>query len=145
MVIEYFTKKIIDSYTDSLDVYNSLSSTEKNYISPRGRYIDSPSLVFRHNEKEGNETIGFVEVYKIPNTYQEYQGSVVLAIKPKYRGSGVFGKLMDICINRMRVKGYHSLIYQVNKNNIASQKAIEKNISCTKHEKNGNIIYKITL
>ena len=41
-----------NSYTDYLSVYNSLPDSERQLVSPRGKFVNSPALIFRYNHME---------------------------------------------------------------------------------------------
>jgi ribosomal protein S18 acetylase RimI-like enzyme len=113
------------TYQDSLSVYNSLNKDEKLYVAPRGRFVDSPSLVYRYVYKVNNKAVGFIEIYKY-NGKSKTTGFASIAVSPKFRGKGISKILLDNAIKNLKSLGYKKLVYNADTNNIPSNKTAEK-------------------
>lgn len=110
------------TYKDSKEIYDSLYSDEKLYVSPRGNFIDSPYLAFRYVKKINGENAGFIEAYDFKS--KEGTVYVVLAVKDKYRHKGIAKELLSKAIKGCKKLGYKIVMYELNAENIASKNFI---------------------
>lgn len=108
------------SYQVSRRVYEKLSEKDKQLVSPRGRFIDSPNLLYRWNDINK----GFVEVYKYNN--RDDIGFISIAVVPEARGQGVGLLLARKAIDGCRKKGIKKLIWRCEIDNIGSIKLAER-------------------
>ena len=122
----YVKISLHENFNDSLSVYNQLSDDEKKLLSPRGKFIDSPNLIYRYNHLVNGKSIGFIEVYKL-NGNSNSTGFITLAIVPKYRSKGISYILIKKAIDGCKSKGYSKLIYRIDNSNMASRTVAEKN------------------
>lgn len=110
----------IPSYKVSKAIYDKLSDSDKLLVSPRGRFIDSPNLLYRWNDINK----GFVEVYKY-NSHEDI-GFISIAVVPEIRGQGVGVLLAKNAINGCKSKGMKELIWRCEVTNLASSRLAEK-------------------
>lgn len=110
------------TYNDSKEIYDSLYSDEKLYVSPRGNFINSPYLAFRYVKKINNVNAGFIEAYDFKS--KEGTVYVVLAVKEKYRHRGIAKELLSKAVKECKKLGFKTLIYELNAENVASKKFI---------------------
>ena len=114
-------------YKDAKALYDKLSNGEKKFVAPRGKYIDSPKLVFRLGEKDGDILIGFVDVYYFPDVKDDIrEGFIIMAVDPAYRGRGVAKKLISKAAKKAKEVGFDSLKYEVDFANKHSINFIQK-------------------
>jgi ribosomal protein S18 acetylase RimI-like enzyme len=129
-------------YKEAKALYDRLSNAEKKFVSPRGKYIDSPKLVFRLGEKDGNTLIGFIDVYYFPqnkkvsdvdkllddieDTDDCIDGFITMAVDPAYRGKGIAKTLLNKAAEKAKKVGFDALTYEVEYKNKASINFIQK-------------------
>ncbi|MBQ8130918.1 MAG: GNAT family N-acetyltransferase [Bacilli bacterium] len=118
------------SYELAKKVYDNLSDSDKAFVSPSGRFVDSPYKIYRYIEKDNNNPIGFIEAYKYNGT-SKTTAFVILAVDPKYRGRGIAKKMLAKCCNKLREMGYKKVIYKLDKGNKGSLNLI-KNYNSSK-------------
>lgn len=121
---EYLADSIVEddtqpqaTYQQILDIYNSLPEKEQKYIAPRGKFVDSPNLVYRNviNNK------GFAELYAIANG----KAFITLAVRPEAQGKGLGKVLLADAINAAKAnKDIKSIVYKADNSNTASHKLI---------------------
>lgn len=101
-----------------LDVYNNLTPEQKLFVAPRGRFVDSPNLVYRHLAPED---AGFVEMYRMSPS--ERKAFLTLAVRPEAQGKGIGKKLLKKAIKDAKLmRDIESIAYKVDNDNIASLK-----------------------
>ena len=129
----YVKISLHENFNDSLSVYNQLSDDEKKLLSPRGKFIDSPNLIYRYNHLVNGKSVGFIEVYKL-NGNSNSTGFITLAIAPKYRSKGISYVLIKKAIDGCKSKGYSKLIYRIDNSNVSSRAVAEKNGFILNHQ-----------
>jgi hypothetical protein len=85
-------------YSDAKSVYDSLSDKDKKLVSPSGRFVDSPALVYRYVHKVDNAVAGFIDCYKY-NGSSSISAFIVYAISLRFRGKGISKILLDKAVN----------------------------------------------
>ena len=81
-------KKVDYPYSDVEAVVKSLSRKDYKLISPRGRYIDSPYVVYRDVAFKDDIPIGFIEGYLFNSDLKRM--ILVAAVHPQYRKQNGF-------------------------------------------------------
>lgn len=130
-----------------LEIYNSLSPEQKLFVAPRGRFIDSPSLIYRHLAP-GNA--GFVEMYKFPPNKDK--AFITLAVRPDKQGKGIGKHLIQKAIEEAKLReDINSIIYKVDNDNTSSLKLGEgvgklknKNTDSTEYAIDTETQYKVS-
>lgn len=116
----------MDSYQDAKYIYDNLSDTEKNYMSPSGRFVDSPMLVYRYVHKVDNQPVGMIECYPY-NGKSKISVFMIYAVKKEYRGQGIAGYMVNHMNQWLRSNtDYKKIIYRVDSNNQASIRSAQK-------------------
>ena len=101
-----------------LDVYNNLTPEQKLFVAPRGRFVDSPNLLYRHLAPED---AGFVEMYRMSPS--ERKAFLTLAVRPEAQGKGIGKQLLQRAIEEARSReDVNSIIYRTDKKNTLSSK-----------------------
>lgn len=113
-----------NGYSNAKAVYDSLSDEDKKFVSPNGRFVDSPSLAYRYIHKSGKDVAGFVDCYKY-NGKSTTSAFIVYAVTAKYRGKGISRILLNKAVSGCKALGYKKLIYKCEAKNIASSKAAQ--------------------
>lgn len=116
---EYLADSIVedDTYQQVLDIYNSLPENEQKYIAPRGKFVDSPNLVYRNVV----DNKGFAELYDIANG----KAFITLAVRPEAQGKGLGKALLADAIRAAKAnKDIKSIVYKADNSNTASHKLI---------------------
>lgn len=105
-------------YDRVLEIYNSLLPQQKLFVAPKGRFVDSPSLIYRHLAPKDT---GFVEMYKFhPNKDEAF---ITLAVRPDSQGKGIGKQLLRKAIEEAKAReDINSIIYRVDSANIGSDK-----------------------
>jgi len=107
-----------NNFNKVLKIYNSLPKAQQLLVAPRGRFIDSPNLLYR---LLANKDKGFVELYKLPS--EKNKAFLTVAVSPDSQGKGVGKQLVQKAIEEAKLrKDINSIIYKVDNNNIASSK-----------------------
>ena len=123
---EYLADSIMedDTYQQVLDIYNSLPEKEQKYIAPRGKFVDSPNLVYR----KVMDNKGFAELYDIANG----KAFITLAVRPEAQGKGIGKALLEDAIRAAKAnKDIKSIVYKADNSNTASHKLINRLASPT--------------
>lgn len=119
-------------------VYDSLPEKQKKFVSPSGRFVDSPysrvRVLLPNND-------GFSEVYE----FKPGEGFITMAIKPNKQGAGLGKQLLEQTVKEARKKKLKRLIYEACNNNSASIRFAEKNIGTPNAISNESSIWNITL
>lgn len=89
-------KKVDFSYDTVESVLKSLSRKDYKLISPRGRYIDSPHIVYRDVAFKNNIPVGFIDGYLFKDDPKRM--ILVIAVHPQYRKQNIAEKLLSRCI-----------------------------------------------
>lgn len=107
-----------DNFNKVLKIYNSLPKNQQLLVAPRGRFIDSPNLLFRLLAAKDK---GFVELYKLPS--EKNKAFLTVAVSPEAQGKGIGKQLVRKAIEEAKLrKDIESIIYKVDNDNIASSK-----------------------
>lgn len=123
---EYLANSIVedDTYQQVLDIYNSLPEKEQNYVAPRGKFVDSPNLVYR----KVMDNKGFAELYNMANG----KAFITLAVRPEAQGKGLGKALLADAIRAAKAnKDIKSIVYKADNSNTASHKLINRLTSPT--------------
>lgn len=116
----------MESYQDAKYIYDSLSDQEKNYMSPSGRFIDSPHLVYRYIHRESGQPVGMIECYPY-NMKSKISVFMIYAVKKEYRGKGITGYMVNHMIQWLRSNtDFKKVIYRVDSNNQTSIRSAQK-------------------
>lgn len=140
-------------YDEAKKLYDKLSRKEQKFVSPNGKYKDSPKLVFRLGERDKGNLIGFIDVYYFPkekkslsdvdeliddisssNSFDGRDGFITMAVDPKYRGKGIAKKLLAAAAKKAKEVGLDALTYEVEYKNKPSINFIQKFSSKFKNE-----------
>lgn len=115
------------TFTEVLSIYNSLSKQEQLYISPKGKFIDSPNVVYRRVYYVNNKVAAFAELYDSSKLPGGIDGDVFfsLAVNPKYRGKGLGKSCLYDALDWFDASDFKSFTYRVDQANIASVKLAE--------------------
>lgn len=124
MLQETYIAESTNGYSDAKRIYDSLSDEDKKFVSPNGRFVDSPALAYRYIHKVGKDVAGFIDCYKY-NGKSTTSAFIVYAVSSKFRGKGISKILLDKAVVGCRAKGYKKLIYKCDSKNTASAKAAE--------------------
>lgn len=101
-----------------LKIYNSLPKEQQLLVAPRGRFVDSPNLLYRQLAKDDQ---GFVELYKLPS--EKRKAFLTVAVSPDAQGKGIGKKLVQKAIKDAKLmRDIESIIYKVDNGNVASSK-----------------------
>ena len=107
-----------NNFNRVLKIYNSLPKEQQLLVAPRGRFVDSPNLLYRrlaHKDK------GFVELYKLPS--EKNKAFLTVAVSPDAQGKGIGKKLVQKAIEEAKLRrDIESIIYKVDNGNVASSK-----------------------
>lgn len=105
-------------YERALEVYNSLLPQQKLFVAPKGKFVDSPSLIYRHLAPKD---AGFVEMYKFhPNKDEAF---ITLAVRPENQGKGIGKQLLQKAIEEAKArKDINSVIYRADSGSKVSDK-----------------------
>ena len=105
-------------YERVLEIYNSLSPEQKMFVAPRGRFVDSPNLLYR---LLADKDKGFVELYKLPS--EKNKAFLTVAVSPDAQGKGIGKQLVQKAIEEAKLRrDIESIIYKVDNGNVASSK-----------------------
>ena len=140
-------------YNEAKELYDKLSRKEQKFVSPNGKYKDSPKLVFRLGEHDKSNLIGFIDVYYFPKekksssdvdkliddissskSFDGRDGFITMAVDPKYRGKGIAKKLLTAAAKKAKKVGLDALTYEVEYKNKPSINFIQKFSSKFKNE-----------
>lgn len=107
-----------NDFNKVLKIYNSLPKEQQLLVAPRGRFVDSPNLLYR---RLANKDKGFVELYKLPS--EENKAFLTVAVSPDAQGKGIGKKLVQKAIEEAKLRrDIESIIYKVDNGNVASSK-----------------------
>lgn len=107
-----------NDFNKVLKIYNSLPKEQQLLVAPRGRFVDSPNLLYR---RLANKDKGFVELYKLPS--EKNKAFLTVAVSPDAQGKGIGKKLVQKAIEEARLmRNIESIIYKVDNGNVASSK-----------------------
>ena len=106
------------NFNKVLKIYNSLPKEQQLLVAPRGRFVDSPNLLYR---RLANKDKGFVELYKLPS--EKNKAFLTVAVSPDAQGKGIGKQLVQKAIEEAKLrKDIESIIYKVDNGNVASSK-----------------------
>ena len=101
-----------------LKIYNSLPKEQQLLVAPRGRFVDSPNLLYR---RLASKDKGFVELYKLPS--EKKKAFLTVAVSPDAQGKGIGKKLVQKAIEEAKLmRDIESIVYKVDNGNAASSK-----------------------
>lgn len=107
-----------NNFDKVLKIYNSLPKEQQLLVAPRGRFIDSPNLLYR---LLADKDKGFVELYKLPS--EKKKAFLTVAVSPEAQGKGIGKQLVQKAIEEAKLRqDIESIIYKVDNDNIASSK-----------------------
>ena len=112
--------EIENNYIGCRKIYESLSEQEKKWF---GVYSDGEEyIVSRKMIEVDGEPAGFCEVGDCGLIPGGIIGEciVYVAVAPKYRRRGIGFTLVHEVVKSFKENGFSSLVYRVNKNNVAS-------------------------
>ena len=112
--------EIENNYIGCRKIYESLSEQEKKWF---GTYSDGEEyIVSRKMIEVDGEPAGFCEVGDCGLIPGGIIGEciVYVAVAPKYRRRGIGFTLVHEVVKSFKENGFSSLVYRVNKNNVAS-------------------------
>lgn len=115
------TFKSSSNFKHALEIYNSLTEEEKNFVAPNG-LKDVPG--WRYVMYQDNEPAGFIfihDFYKDTTT-----GFITMAVKKEYRRSGLALSLLKIGVRYFKRSSFKELIFRCDSNNTASYKLAMK-------------------
>lgn len=118
------------SFADVKAIYDSLPEDQKRLVSPRGTFVDSPSLQLRVLNKDKT---GFAEAYKLKGGPKD-SAFVTLAVRPDAQGKGEATAIMRELISQAREKKIKKLIYRLASENDASRRVVQKFVDSPKHK-----------
>ena len=106
------------NFNKVLKIYNSLPKEQQLLVAPRGRFVDSPNLLYRKLAKDDQ---GFVELYKLPS--EKKKAFLTVAVSPDAQGKGIGKQLVQKAIEEAKLRrDIESIIYKVDNGNVASDK-----------------------
>lgn len=109
-----------NNFNKVLKIYNSLPKEQQLLVAPRGRFIDSPNLLYR---LLADKDRGFVELYKLPS--EKNKAFLTVAVSPDAQGKGIGKKLVQKAIEEAKLmRDIESIIYKVDNGNVASLKLV---------------------
>lgn len=156
-------------YNEAKGLYDKLNRKEQKFVSPNGKYKDSPKLVFRLGEYDNGNLIGFIDVYYFPTEKKSVSdvdeliddvsssksvdgrdGFITMAVDPSYRGKGIAKKLLAAAVKKAKKVGLDALTYEVEYKNKPSINFIQKFSNKFKNEPptskgnedSGNLIFR---
>lgn len=111
------------TYETAKDIYRSMSNSDRLFVSPRRNYDkgDKNSLIFR----TGDDNC-FVDVYQDIQNEDSNYGFIVIGVRPEARDKGLASKHLRNAIEIAKSKGLDGLIYKYDKENIPSEKLVDK-------------------
>ena len=115
-------------YNDSLDVYNSLPKKQKDYLAPRGRYVDASTILYRYVKKIDGLPVGFIDLYPLdsdPKFSPESMAVIVMGVRKEYQHQGISKLLFGKAVKWAKKHNYN-LGGKVDVNNTNSLKAALK-------------------
>lgn len=129
---EFDSDKIIQKKNYIVSQMNEKDRTYVNFTTklPLGHFI----TLFEYDE---DKPIGFVELNKL-NGKSTTTLYILYALDPKYRGKGIIQKLIKKAYKYVHIFSYTKIISIIDKQNIASQKALEKTKLFTKVKETKN-------
>lgn len=110
-------------YERAKAIYDSLTDQEKQFVSPRGKFVGSEILFREIIQNDEEHDVGFIDVYEFNNSKQV--GFIVMAIHPDFRGQGYSRKLITSAIKNCKKLGLRKLIYRCDTENINSIRTIK--------------------
>lgn len=112
-------------FSDVQKVIRSLSQAEYHYLTPRGRYIESPNLKARVVVYDDRKPVGFIEGVIFDDAPKTL--IVSIAVSPQARHQGLAANLLDKIVAEKAYLDFDTLFARVDKVNVASQRLLEKN------------------
>lgn len=107
-----------NDFNKVLKIYNSLPKEQQLLVAPRGRFVDSPNLLYR---LLADKDKGFVELYKLPS--EKNKAFLTVAVSPDAQGKGIGKKLVQKAIEEAKLRrDIESIIYKADNGNVASSK-----------------------
>lgn len=119
-------------------IYNSLSKKQKRFVSPSGRFVDSPKTVVRviYSNDEG-----FAEIYEL----KPREGFLIMAVKPEFQGKGLGKRLLTRALELAKKKKLKTVIYEADRVNHPSIKFAKRYIGKPDEIGEESIIWKIKI
>ena len=131
----------MESWDEEKAIIKSMSPKDQEYAKGSRAHI-------RHHYiyKDGDKPVGFVDLMEDTNN-NPYNVYMFIGIDPKYRGKGIFQKLVHHACEWLdaNTKKYKAIMYYIDKDNVASINAISK-VKCFKRQSDayGKVVFKYT-
>lgn len=127
-----------ESWADEKAIIDSMNDKDRDYASG-----SRSNMKYQYIYKEDGKPVGFVDLMEDTNN-DKNNVYMFIGINPKLRGKGIFTKLIDKACNWLNTHDdYKTIMYYINKDNIASIQAISK-IHTFKRQKDayGKVVFK---
>lgn len=116
---------IVDvNYEQAHGLYERLDDKEKNFLAPKGNYVDSQNLLLRKGFLDNDFCYAFCDVYTWADSLDT--GVLTLAVDPSVRGQGLGYLAAKGAIDAASKFGISHFIYRVDKKNKPSIGLAEK-------------------
>lgn len=116
---------IVDvNYNQAHGLYERLDDKEKNFLAPRGNYVDSPNLLLRKGFLDNDFCSAFCDVYTWADNPDT--GVLTIAVDPSMRGQGLGYLAAKGAIDAASKFGISHFVYRVDKKNKPSIGLAEK-------------------
>lgn len=115
----------MDEYNAKLEILNTLSDKERNYVTPGREYrnIDKSNMRYYYIHRINGKPVGFIDIYNHPR-YPNV-GNALLAVHKDYRGMGIASMMILHACEQCKRIGVDIIQYEVLKSNAGSIATIE--------------------
>lgn len=131
-------------YEDALYVYNNLSDSDKQLVSPNGKFVDSPYLVSRRIKYINSQPVGFCEAYRLNGT-STTSAFIIIAVLNEYRGYNIASELIRQVCSDCAKQRFINIIWKCDKDNIASKNVALKNHFTLENTTKNQLTFKLDL
>lgn len=130
--------KLFKYFSRIKSIYDSLPKKQKRFVSPSGRFIDSPKTVVRviYSNDEG-----FAEIYEL----KPREGFITMAIRPECQGKGLGKRLLTRALQLAKKKKLKTVIYEADRANHLSIKFAKKYLGKPDEVNDESIIWEIKI